>query len=236
MLPNDDSVKRELAPENLINAYRQGIFPMGEEKGKQKGSIRWYSPDPRTIIELTDFHVPKRLARTVRHSPFEIRMDTAFEKVITLCSRQRESAFANQLEMHEGDNDEWNEESHQLWLEKVLFADGIWITNEIVEAYINLHKLGVAHSVEAFLEGKLVGGLYGVAINGAFMGESMFHIARDASKVCLVHLVEHLKARNFVLLDCQYMTGHLHRFGAIEISRHQYLQRLAIALTLNCQF
>ncbi len=182
---------------------------MGEADDNQ---IRWYSPDPRTIIDLADFHVPKRLARTVRHSAFEIRMDTAFEKVITLCSRQRESA------------------------EKSLLADGIWITDEIIEAYTKLHQLKIAHSVEAFEAGKLVGGLYGVAINGAFMGESMFHIARDASKVCLVHLVEHLKARNFALLDCQYMTGHLHRFGAKEISKKEYLVRLAVALKLDCKF
>jgi leucyl/phenylalanyl-tRNA--protein transferase len=202
-------MRPELEPEILLNAYRQGIFPMGEADDNQ---IRWYSPDPRTIIDLADFHVPKRLARTVRHSAFEIRMDTAFEKVITLCSRQRESA------------------------EKSLLADGIWITDEIIEAYTKLHQLKIAHSVEAFEAGKLVGGLYGVAINGAFMGESMFHIARDASKVCLVHLVEHLKARNFALLDCQYMTGHLHRFGAKEISKKEYLVRLAVALKLDCKF
>jgi leucyl/phenylalanyl-tRNA---protein transferase len=113
---------------------------------------------------------------------------------------------------------------------------GVWITDEIVEAYTNLNRLGFAHSVEAFNDGKLAGGLYGVSIRGGFFGESMFHIERDASKICLVYLIERLKERGFTLLDCQYMTPHLHSLGAISITRDEYLRRLNKAMMLDRSF
>ena len=187
-----------LPPDILISAYSQGIFPMGFGR-----EIRWYSPDPRAILPLDAFHIPKSLAQTWRSGRFEIRVDTRFREVMLACADRE---------------------------------DGTWITPAIVAAYVRLHKLGVAHSVEAWHQGKLAGGLYGVALGGAFFGESMFHTARDASKVALVALVERMKARGFILLDVQFMTGHLARFGAIEISRVEYHRRLAGALEIECKF
>ena len=114
--------------------------------------------------------------------------------------------------------------------------EGTWISREIVDSYCELHRLGHAHSVEARLEGKVVGGLYGVHVGGAFFGESMFHRATDASKVALVALVDRLKARGFVLLDTQWLTPHLKQFGTHEIPRREYLQRLARAVAFDCRF
>jgi len=114
--------------------------------------------------------------------------------------------------------------------------DGTWISAEIMRAYGELHRLGIAHSVEAWKDGRLMGGLYGVALGGAFFGESMFHRARDASKVALVALVERMRQRGFVLLDIQYLTDHLERFGAIEIPRSEYFRRLAAAIECRCVF
>ena len=114
--------------------------------------------------------------------------------------------------------------------------DGTWITPLILESYCRLHELGIAHSVEAWKEGQLAGGLYGVALGGAFFGESMFHEVRDASKVAMAALVDRMKTRGFVLLDVQYLTAHLERFGAIEIARDVYMERLSEALTSNLRF
>lgn len=167
------------------------------------GKLHWFSPDPRAIIPLDEFHVSKTLAQTVRRSPFEIRINSAFRQVMQSCAQRPE---------------------------------GTWITRDIVQAYCDLHGLGLAHSVEAWREGKLVGGLYGVSIGGAFFGESMFHTARDASKVALVHLVERMRERQFALLDIQFTTAHLKRFGAIEIPRVEYLSRLDEAVAMPVSF
>jgi len=188
----------EFTAELVLRAYTAGIFPMGHDDG----IIRWYSPDPRCIIELDNFHASKRLLRTIRQGKFDVKINTAWDKVMRLCA-DREST---------------------------------WITEDIIAVYTELHENGLAHSVEAFLEGELVGGLYGVSIGGAFMGESMFHTATDASKVCLYHLVERMKERGFVLLDSQYVTDHLSTFNARNISRKEYLNRLKHALTLKCVF
>ncbi len=166
------------------------------------GEIRWYSPDPRGIIPLDTFHVPSRLARTLRSRRFEIRIDTSFADVIAACAARPD-------------------------------ADGNWIDQEIMESYCALHAHGVAHSVEAWQAGALVGGLYGVAIRGAFFGESMFHHVNDASKAALVALVGRLRERGFVLLDTQWVTGHLLQFGAIEIPRRRYLRLLDQALEVD---
>src|SRR5271168_2587816 len=174
----------KITPELLLHAYASGIFPMGDERG-----IRWYSPDPRFIIDLNNLHVPKRLARKYRQRPFDLRIDSAFKDVIRACA-DRETT---------------------------------WITPEIIEMYTQLHQLGFAHSVEAFDGETLVGGLYGVSIGGAFMGESMFHIATDASKLCLLSLVERLREKGYILLDSQFTTSHLETFGGILISRDKYL-------------
>ena len=185
-----------LDPHQLLHAYAQGIFPMAHEDGK----IYWYDPDPRAILPLDQFHVPRRLARTVRQEPFDLRVDTAFRQVIEACAAPAPS------------------------------RESTWINRDIIEAYDRLHGLGFAHSVEAWQAGRLVGGLYGVAINSFFAGESMFSRERDASKVTLVHLVERLIAKGFILLDIQFLTDHFRQFGAEEISRRDYRKLLAKAL------
>src|SRR5204863_941231 len=184
--------------ELLLQGYRLGVFPMAMEDD----SIAWFSPDPRAIIPLDDFHVPHALRRVARKNIFEIKIDNCFGEVIRACAKRKDT----------------------------------WINREIVESYERLHQLGYAHSVETWQAGKLVGGLYGVAIGGAFFGESMFHRKTDASKIALVALVEHLRARQFVLLDTQWNTAHLARFGAIEISRAHYLKMLARAVELRRKF
>lgn len=194
------SLNPRLNTDLVLRAYREGIFPMALEDGE----IGWFSPDPRGIIPLETFHVPHRLARAVRHGAFEVRIDTAFERVMRECAAR-------------GDDD-------------------TWISDEIIECYVSLHEEGFAHSVEAWQEGALAGGLYGVHVGGAFFGESMFHRVTDASKVALVALVERMRARGFALLDIQWLTPHLEQFGAIEIARSDYLLRLRDALERNCVF
>ena len=173
-----------------------------------EGQISWYSPDPRGILPLDRFHVPTRLRRVVRHGTFRIEIDRAFEDVIRACAAAERDAGET----------------------------GTWISEEIVESYCALHELGHAHSVEAWAGERLVGGLYGVALGGAFFGESMFHRVTDASKVALVALVERLRAGGFTLLDTQWVTEHLQQFGAIEIARPEYLRRLDAALRLRARF
>ena len=186
----------KLEPRHLLLAYAQGIFPMADPSGQ----IRWFDPDPRAILPLERFHVPRRLQRTVRQEPFEIRVNSAFEEVIEACSAPTEG------------------------------REETWISPDIIQAYTELNRLGYAQSVEAWRQGQLVGGLYGVAINSFFAGESMFSRIRDASKVALVHLVQRLRERAFLLLDIQFLTGHLRQFGAVEIPREEYRMRLFQAL------
>jgi leucyl/phenylalanyl-tRNA---protein transferase len=173
-----------------------------------EGEIRWFSPDPRGILPLDQVHIPKRLARVVRRAPFRIEIDRAFEQVMRECAAD--------------DRDPVD--------------PGTWINEEIVESYVALHKRGLAHSVEAWREDRLVGGLYGVALRGAFFGESMFFRETDASKVALAALVDRLRSRGYALLDTQWVTPHLEQFGAIEIPRDEYLRRLARSLALDCSF
>ena len=160
----------------------------------------WVEPEVRGILPLDAFHVPRRLARTVRQAPFEIRFNTAFGAVLAACAESAEN------------------------------RPSTWINGTIAELYGSLHRLNHAHSVEAWREGRLVGGLYGVSLRRAFFGESMFSRETDASKVCLVHLVERLRERGFVLLDTQFTTEHLKRFGAIDVPRENYAEMLAEAL------
>ncbi len=187
-----------IPPELLLQGYRLGVFPMAMEDD----SIGWFSPDPRAIIPLEDFHVPHALRRVWRQEIFQIKIDNQFGEVIRGCAARKDT----------------------------------WINRQIVESYERLHDLGYAHSVEAWTKNELAGGLYGVAIGGAFFGESMFHRVRDASKVALVALVEHLHVRKFALLDTQWLTPHLAQFGAIEISRTHYLRVLRRALELPRKF
>ena len=192
-----------LDPELLLAAYCQGIFPMAHDDGQ----IYWYDPDPRAIIPLDTFHVAHRLARTLRHGGFEIRVDSAFRAVMEACAAPGPG------------------------------RETTWIAPEMIDAYTALHELGFAHSVEAWRDGKLVGGLYGVAVRGLFAGESMFSHERDASKVALAYLVERLRRGGFVLLDTQFVVGgHMLQFGTIEISRSEYKARLVRALQVAAVF
>jgi len=172
------------------------------------GEIRWYSPDPRGVIPLDGFHVPSRLARVIRGGKFTVQINRSFEAVMRACA-----------ETDRNDDD-----------------PGTWISDEILESYVELYRLGIAHSVETWQDDRLVGGLYGVALAGAFFGESMFHHATDASKVALAALVDRLRSRGFRLLDIQWVTPHLEQFGAIEISRKKYLKLLADALSVDATF
>lgn len=172
----------------------------------EDGTIYWYDPNPRAIIPLDTFHVSRSLGRTIRRDIFELRVDTAFRTVMEACA---EPAPGREI---------------------------TWINAEIIKAYGELHTLGFAHSVETWLAGELVGGLYGVSLGGLFAGESMFSRIKDSSKVALVYLVERLRRNGFCLLDTQFMTNHLRRFGAIEISREEYQHRLAHALTVWARF
>jgi len=172
------------------------------------GDIRWFSPDPRGIIPLDTFHVSSRLARAVRRGSFRIEINRSFQDVVRACARAERNA----------------EDA------------GTWIDQEILDSYCAMHESGYAHSVEAWRDGKLAGGLYGVALGGAFFGESMFHHATDASKVALVALVERLRERGFTLLDTQWTTEHLEQFGAVDIPRSQYLKMLGEGLRLDRSF
>ena len=173
------------------------------------GIVRWYTADPRGVIPLEDggFHVPATLRQVVRQNRFDVRIDFDFESTMRACK------------------DVPRRES-----------EGTWISDKLIEAYVKLNELGFAHSVECWQNGALVGGLYGVSLGGAFFGESMFHHVRDASKVALVHLVERLRERGFVLLDTQATTRHLSRFGCIDVAAEQYLVKLRNALLKKCEF
>ena len=187
-------------PELLLRAYCAGAFPMAEPGG----AIHWYSPDPRAVLPLGGLHVPKSLQRKLKQRPFEMCTDRAFEPVMRACAAARPD------------------------------RPDTWIDDRLIEAYVGLHEQGCAHSVEAWLEGQLVGGLYGVHLGGAFFGESMFSRpeagGRDASKICLVYLVEALRRGGFGLLDTQFWTPHPGRLGCVEISREDYLRGLGEAL------
>ena len=163
--------------------------------------ILWWSPDPRMVLLPEDFKVSKSLLQTIRNKGLDVKFDTYFASVIEQCSKV----------MRKGQK-------------------GTWITEEMKQAYINLHKEGYAHSVETFKDGQLVGGLYGVSLGGAFFGESMFYTIRDASKVALYHLVEKVKRFQFNFIDVQQSTAHLKSLGAKDLTRSEFLDRLQKAL------
>jgi leucyl/phenylalanyl-tRNA--protein transferase len=194
----------ELTVDLLLGAYATGIFPMARQR--DGNDIYFVSPDERGIIPLDNFHLPRRLARTVRSDRFEVRIDTVFDEVIEACAAPAPD----------------REES--------------WINAELCELYSGLYRRGYAHSVESWRNGALAGGLYGVELGGAFFGESMFSRERDASKVALVHLVARLKAAGFALLDAQFLTEHLGQFGAHAIPRRRYLDILKRAIVRSADF
>ncbi|MCC7168297.1 MAG: leucyl/phenylalanyl-tRNA--protein transferase [Rhodospirillales bacterium] len=168
--------------------------------------FRWVDPARRGILPLDAFHVSKSLQKKMRQEVFTLRRDSAFELVIAACA------------------------------EPTRDRPDTWINESIRQLFIDLHHMGHAHSVESWKGGELVGGLYGLALGGAFFGESMFSRQTDASKVALVHLVDHLRAKGFQLLDTQFLTAHLARFGALEIEREEYRRRLAAALLVRASF
>lgn len=168
--------------------------------------ISWWSPDPRAILELDKLRVSESLRKILRKRMFEVTIDRAFPRVIASCAARAPG------------------------------RPETWITAEFIEAYTRLHERGYAHSLECWREGELAGGIYGVAIGGFFAGESMFHRASNASKVALYHLVEHLRKRNFRLLDIQMLTPVTRQMGGVTIPRQEYLRRLGEALKAGCEF
>jgi leucyl/phenylalanyl-tRNA---protein transferase len=214
-----------LRPDNLVfpnlqSANREGLLALGGDLSVPRlllayrsgifpwtdEPLTWWSPDPRAIFDIDSFRPPKRLESKLRGHPFELTIDRDFHAVIHACAQPAEG------------------------------RESTWISPRFIEAYLELHRQGHAHSVEVWQEGRLVGGIYGVAIEGFFAGESMFHRVTDASKIALCHLMEHLRARKFELFDTQVLSPLTARLGAIEIRRRDYLERLASALRNPTQF
>ncbi len=192
-----------ITPELLLSAYMQGIFPMAESADSD--DVFWVDPDERGIFPLDQFHVPKKLAKKIKSEPFKVRINSAFQEVMLKCAEPTDNVD----------------------------RQNTWINKTILTRYNELHEMGYAHSVECWQDQDLVGGLYGVSLNGAFCGESMFHTVTDASKIALVYLVARLKVGGYTLLDTQFVTDHLSQFGAIEISRKEYRARLKEALLVE---
>ncbi len=205
----------EFPPPNL--AEKEGLLAIGGDLSEKRlllayqmgifpwfsedEPLMWWTPDPRLILYPHELRVSRSLKKTINKKMFEITMDTAFEEVITSCADVR-----------------------------IKNCEETWIIDDMITSYCALHKSGFAHSVEAWHEGELAGGLYGVSLGRCFFGESMFTLKSNASKVAFVALVEYLKERSFDLIDCQVTTDHLMRFGAQEISRNQFLVELAQSL------
>lgn len=187
-----------ITPQVLLKAYAAGIFPMAESA--EDSALYWIDPDKRGVLPLEGFHVPRRLARTVRSGQFTVRIDSDFEGVISACAGGAPGRRST------------------------------WINSRIRALYRDLFDLGCCHTVEAWQDGQLVGGLYGVRLGAAFFGESMFTSVRDSSKVALVYLVARLIAGGFTLLDTQFVTDHLRQFGTVEVSRQAYHRMLEQAL------
>lgn len=188
----------DLSSANLLAAYRSGYFPMAYEKNDDE--ISWFSPDPRGVLPIAEFNVPRGLKRFLSSHAFTLKTDTAFDDVIAACG---------ELNAQRKDT---------------------WINARIEHAYSQLHRNGHAHSVECWQDGALVGGLYGVSIGGAFFGESMFSRVPEASKVALVTLVEILAEAGYVLLDTQYVNDHLKQFGVQAVPKRRYMAQLESAL------
>lgn len=193
----------DLKVERLILAYSMGIFPWYSEGSP----LLWWSPDPRFVIFIDKFHIPKRLERLYKKNLFTFSVNKCFKNVIEQCALVHTK------------------------------KDGsTWITEEMITAYYNLHKKGFAHSIETWLNDKLVGGLYGISIGKIFSGESMFSIVPNASKLALVFLWQYLKEKEFILIDCQVKTNHLIQFGAEPISRSKFLKLLNFNLDKNIYY
>ena len=206
-MANEDGligVGGEMTVEWLVDAYTHGIFPWPVHE--RDTPMLWWSPDPRGILPVETFHVPRRLWQTCRSDRFRVTFNTDFRGVIQACSIGPARQGCT------------------------------WITPGMIRAYEKLHRVGLAHSVEVWFEKRLAGGLYGVAMGGLFAAESMFYSVRDASKVALVTLVERLREKGYTLLDIQQHSSHLAQFGAVEVTRVEYLHRLAEAVRQPVEF
>jgi leucyl/phenylalanyl-tRNA--protein transferase len=190
----------DLSVPRLLLAYRSGIFPW------TANPVTWWSPDPRAVFLLDQFHCPRSLAKEIRRGQFQIAKDKAFRSVMEGCAASAPGRRTT------------------------------WISSEFIEAFNNLHNQGYAHSVEYWREGELLGGIYGVSIGGFFAGESMFHRASNASKICLFYLVQHLRERGFALFDIQMLTPITLQLKGVNIPRQEYLKRLQHAIHLKCAF
>ena len=203
-MANRENTLIEITPEVLLKAYACGIFPMAESADDP--ALYWIEPDVRGIIPLEGFHLPARLARTVRTTPFTVWVDRDFDAVIDGCAEAKPDRART------------------------------WINERIRKIYRGLFERGHCHTVEVYDGDALVGGLYGVSLGRAFFGESMFHRARDASKIALVHLIARLRAGGYRLLDTQYLTDHLKTFGAVEVGKRRYHRLLEDALVGEADF
>ena len=203
-MANRESTVIEITPEVLLKAYACGIFPMAESA--EDPALYWIEPDLRGIVPLDRFHLPARLARTVRADRFTVTVNKDFDAVLDGCAEPQPG------------------------------RPRTWINERIRVLYRKLHERRHCHSLEVYQDDTLVGGLYGVTLGRAFFGESMFHRARDASKVALVHLIARLKAGGFTLCDTQFVTDHLKIFGAIEVPKQRYHKLLEAALVGDGNF
>ncbi len=191
----------DISPDLILRAYRSGLFPMAETR--QGDKVYWLDPEMRGILPLDEFHLSRRLRRTVLSDAFRVTTDVDFAGVVAGCASSRPG------------------------------REDTWINPQIEQIFTTLHQMGSAHSIECWDQDTLVGGLYGVAIGGAFFGESMFSHKTDSSKVALVHLAARLRLGGYQLLDTQFVTSHLAQFGAVEIPRDTYKQQLSDALLVD---
>jgi leucyl/phenylalanyl-tRNA--protein transferase len=194
----------EITPQVLLKAYSCGIFPMAESADDP--ALYWIEPQQRGVLPLDELHIPRRLLRTVRTTPFKVKVDSDYDRVIDGCAAPRAGRMST------------------------------WINNRIRTLYRELFELGACHTVEVWNGGKMVGGLYGVALKSAFFGESMFSTERDASKIALVHLAARLIRGGFTLLDTQFVTDHLRQFGTVELDRMTFQRELERALEKDANF
>ncbi len=194
------SLRQNITPELLLQAYASGVFPMAESADNPE--IFWVEPRLRGVFPLDGFHLSRSLRRQMRQADYTISVDTCFAEVLRACADRPET----------------------------------WINDRIFELYLRLHWMGFAHSIEVFREGRLIGGVYGVALGSAFFGESMFSRATNASKIALANLVARLRAGGYTLFDTQFLTPHLESLGAIEIPKAEYLERLNVALEKPAKF
>ncbi len=194
----------EITPQVLLKAYSCGIFPMAESA--EDTALYWIEPQRRGLLPLNGVHIPHRLARTIRTTDMQVRIDSDFPGVIEGCATARPG------------------------------RNSTWINSRIRGLYQDLFDMGHCHTVEVWWQDRLVGGLYGVALGGAFFGESMFSFERDASKIALVHLAARLVAGGFRLLDTQFVTDHLRQFGTIEVGREEFHRQLDASLQVRGDF